>query len=297
MTHNPGRKQPREAGLPQDMRIRLGHALVEYTARKHKIRLLHIKGYAVDPELYPPGRQSSDIDVLVHPAEVETFINLLKAGGWKPMTGFRSGSLFQHAATLWHDLWGYIDVHRVFPGVEVRPAEFFDELWESRKKRVIADVDCTIPSPTHQALIIVLHAGRDPQRGVSDVTHLRSILPTEGWQCVEVEASRFGAKLAFAAATGRLADHQGHPEHDLWAAVSTGGSRMELLIARARAAKTISARIAVVASALHPNHDHLRMALHREPKLQDYLRDLSDRIGDTLSGMWMARKKVPPRED
>lgn len=285
MTHNPGLRQPGQAGLPQDMRIRLGHALVEYTARTHKVRLLHIKGYAVDPGLYPAGRRSSDIDVLVRPADVDTLLDLLMAGGWRPVTGFKSGSLFRHAATLWHDSWGYIDVHRAFPGVGVPPAVFFDELWASRKVRVIADVDCTVPSPRHQALIIVLHAGRDPQRGASDVSHLRSTLPNEGWQCVEAETSRFGAGLAFAAATGRLADHQGHPEHDLWAAVSTGSSRVELLRARARAANCFPRRLGIVMSGLLPNRDHLRMSLRREPNGWDFIQEMSGRVGEVCQAI------------
>jgi hypothetical protein len=288
VTHRPGLRQAGEAGLPQDMRIRLGHALVEYTARKQKIRLLHIKGYAVDAGLYSAGRRSSDIDVLVHPADVDILLGLLGAGGWKPVTGFKSGSLFQHAATLWHDSWGYIDVHRAFPGVDVPPAEFFDELWESRKARVIADVACTVPASQHQALLIVLHAGRDPERGTSDVSHLRSALSLGAWQGVEIEASRFGAGLALAAATGQLVKHQGHPEHDLWAAVSTGSSRIELLQARARAARSFSSRLKVLMSGLLPNRDHLRMALQREPKAWDYFLEVCGRVGEgatTLIGL------------
>jgi hypothetical protein len=290
-------RQAEEARLPQDMRIRLGHALVEYTAHTHKLRLLHIKGYAVDPGLYPAGRRSSDIDVLVHPADVDALIDLLKASGWNRVTGFKSGSLFQHAATLWHDSWGYIDVHRDFPGVGAPPAEFFDELWTCRKSRDIADVSCTVPAAEHQALLVVLHAGRDSTRGASDVSHLQGTLSVEAWQGVQSEANRFAAELAFAAATGRLAEHQAHPEHDVWAAISTGSSRLELLLARARAANTISSRIVVVASALQPNRDHLRMTLHREPKLLDYLRDLSERVRELWSGMWSARKQAPLRDD
>lgn len=283
MTQSPGLRQAGEAGLPQEMRIRLGHALVEHTARKQKIRLLHIKGYAVDPGLYPADRQSSDIDVLVHPADVDSLIGRLKAGGWKPVTGFESGSVFRHAATLWHDSWGYIDVHRAFPGVEIPPAVFFDELWESRKERVIAEEDCSVPAAAHQALLIVLHAGRDPQRGASDVSHMRSVLPLVAWQGLEIEAGRFGAGLAFAAATGRLAEHRCHPEHDVWAAVSAGSSRIELLSARLRAARSVSARLEVVLSGLLPNRDHLRMALRREPEARDYGKELWGRVGEVCA--------------
>lgn len=279
-----------EVALPQDMRIRLGHALLEHIARANGLSLLHIKGYAVDAGLYSDGRQSSDIDVLVDPMDIERLLGVLQTQGWNPVTGFKSGSLFHHAATLWHDSWGYVDVHRAFPGVGVEPTEFFDELWRSRSSRLIAGVDCTIPSSRHQALLIALHAGRDPERGASDVAQLREALPSEAWQRLRDDAVRFKAGLALAAATGGLSEYLEHPDHGVWAAVSTGSTRLQLLRARSRATGSVAGSIGVYASGLFPNRDHLRMALQRDPQFADFVKDIWERTGEFWNGLRSMRR-------
>lgn len=279
-----------KAGLPQGMRLRLGHALIERIARNNDVRLLHIKGYSACDGLYQPGRSSSDIDVLVHPEHVAKLIDAFHARGWTTVTRFTTGSVFQHAMTLWHDTWGYVDLHRSFPGAEIPPEEFFDELWQSRTSRLIADVACTVPDIRHQALLIVLHAARDPQRGPGDVRHLRETLRREDWDALRCQAERYGAGLAFAAATGGLANFEDHPAHDVWAVVSAGGSRIELLQARVRAAVSLRARAKVLLSGIFANRDHLRMALQREPRMTDYVNELSGRFAEVWS-LFTARLK------
>lgn len=260
------------------MRIRLGHALIERVAEKHDVNLLHIKGYSADDGLYQPGRVSSDVDVLIHPEHVSKLVEALQTKGWRTVTRFTTGSVFQHAMTLWHYTWGYVDIHRSFPGVDLPPNEFFEQLWRSRTTQLIAAVECNVPEPHHQALLIVLHAARDPYRGTSDVRHLRETMPQEDWDVLRILAERYGAGLAFAAATGALADFEDHPAHDIWAVVSAGGSRMQLLQARARAARSLRGRAKILLSSVTANRDHLRMALQREPGLMDYAKELSGRF-------------------
>lgn len=265
------------------MRIRLGHALIERVAEQHDVRLLHIKGYSADDGLYQPGRVSSDIDVLIHPEHVSKLVEALQTRGWRTVTRFTTGSVFQHAMTLWHDTWGHVDIHRSFPGVDLPPNEFFEQLWRSRTSQLIAAVECTVPERYHQALLIVLHAARDPYRGASDVGHLRETLLQEDWDVLQIQAKRYGAGLAFAAATGALADFEDHPAHDVWSVVSAGGSRMELLQARARAEPSLRGRAKVLLSSIFANRDHLRMALQREPRLMDYVKELSGRAAEAWS--------------
>lgn len=288
---NPNDHAQEEVGLPQDMRIRLGHALIEHTAQQRGIKLLHIKGYAVDSGLYSPGRRSSDIDVLVHPDHIDEFVDVLLGRGWRTVTRFTSGSIFQHAMTLWHDSWGYADVHRSYPGIEISASDLFEELWRSRTSRLIADIPCTVPATHHQALLIVLHAARDPYRGASDVRYLRETQTPKEWDALKNEAERFGAGLAFAAATGGLDEFSNHPKHDVWAVVSGGGSRMELLAARARAAPSLRSRTTLLLSAAFTNRDHLRMSLQREPRLMDYVKELRGRIMALGSVFKVRRRK------
>lgn len=278
-----GANNQESVGLPHKTRILLAHALVERVADRRGISILHIKGYAADTGLYAPARTSSDVDVLVHPDQVDAFISALHDRGWTTATEFETGSLFRHASTLWHDSWGHLDVHRAFPGVQISPEEFFTDLWACRGTRLIADMPCTIPSPEHQALLIVLHAARDPFRGKTDVQHIRSILDGEQWDQLRGEAKRVGASLALAAATGTLANFEGHPQHDMWDVLSRGGSRTDLLLARFRAARSLRIGVGVLFSALSANKDHLRMRLHREPTAMDYASELLGRVRDLLS--------------
>ncbi|MET3708938.1 hypothetical protein ABIB17_003588 [Arthrobacter sp. UYEF6] len=116
-------------------------------------------------------------------------------------------------------------------------------------------------------------------------------MPAEAWRRLQSDADRFGAGIAAAAATASLAEYEEHPEHDLWAAVSGGSTRMELLQARVRAAASVPGKIRVLTSALLPNRDHLRMALQREPRFADYMSEMSGRVEDVGSGIVTALRK------
>src|SRR6187200_1631590 len=120
--------------VPIDLqaRVRLAHAAVQALAEQHGIDLLHVKGPALDASLSRPDRPSSDADVLVRPAQVEAFTAHLRAHGWRLVTDFASGSAFEHAANYHHGHWGYVDVHRVFPGITLEPDEAFELLWSER---------------------------------------------------------------------------------------------------------------------------------------------------------------------
>lgn len=268
--------------LPLEDRVRLAHALIESTAAGVGADLLHIKGYSTSPGLYAPGRESTDVDVLVRPAHVEAFADALRARGWRTVTTFRTGSVFHHAMTLWHDQWGYVDVHRAFPGIGVPADEFFDRLWEQRATMDIAGWPCLVPSREHQALTIALHAARDPHRGADDVAHLRAALSPAEWETIEALAGAVGAHLSFAAATGHLDEWAAHPEHDVWEVMSRGGTRMELFRARWRAAQGPAERAELLKSLVTVNRDHLRMRLQREPRLADVAGEVLARAADVL---------------
>ena len=65
---------------------------------------------------------------------------------------------------------------------------------------------------------------------------------------------------------------------------------MELLQARARAAVSLRGRVKILLSGVFANRDHLRMALRREPRMMDYVTELSGRFAEVLS-LIMARLK------
>lgn len=273
------------ADLPLSERIQLAHALIEWLSGEAGIDLLHIKGYAANRSLYTPGRSSSDADVLVRPAQAGRLAQTLLAHGWEVTTTFESGSVFRHAMTLWNEKWGHVDIHRSFPGIGLGPDDFFDLLWASHGTSLIAGRQCRVPSPEHQALLIVLHAARDPQRGAADVGSVREAVGPQAWAELEHTARKLGAGVSWAAATGRLDEWQRHPEHDVWEVISRGGSRVELFRARWRASRGVTERFELLRSLVVVNRDHLRMKLLREPRPSDYAEELRSRGLDVLRAL------------
>ncbi|WP_334171063.1 nucleotidyltransferase family protein [Sinomonas sp.] len=273
------------ADLPLSDRIQLAHALVEWLSAEAGIDLLHIKGYAADRGLYARGRASTDVDVLVRPGQADRLADILVAHGWEVTTTFRSGSVFHHAMTLWSRHWGHVDVHRSFPGIGIAPEDFFERLWSGRRHSTIAAWPCRVPALKDQALLIVLHAARDPHRGAADVASVRGALPPEAWAELEDAANALGAGVSWAAATGRLEEWQGHPERAVWEVISRGGSRVELFRARWGASRRLAERWKLVRSLLLINRDHLRMKLLREPRPSDYAEELRSRAADVVGSL------------
>ena len=71
---------------------------------------------------------------------------------------FATGSVFEHAATLWHVHWGYVDVHRAFPGVGV-PAEVTGVGLSYGSTVVLRDVSLDIPEGVIAGLPAVSEGG------------------------------------------------------------------------------------------------------------------------------------------
>ena len=103
----------------------LAHAYFQRLANLHGIDILHIKGYAFNSEIFKPDRHSTDADLLVRPSHVDTFVHILLADGWSIQAHFDTGSVFEHAMTLYHESWGLTDIHRFFPGLGNIPNMFF----------------------------------------------------------------------------------------------------------------------------------------------------------------------------
>ena len=56
----------------------------------------------------------------------------LRARGWRVYSTFVYGSPFGHAQTYLHDAWGYLDLHRWFPGIRAAPEAAFERMWADR---------------------------------------------------------------------------------------------------------------------------------------------------------------------
>lgn len=258
-----------EAGRPAPVaaRVHLAHAVVQKLADDRSIDLLHLKGPAVLPGLRAPGRQSSDVDVLVRPSHLERLVEALESIGFEQRTDFSTGSVFAHAANWWHDDWGWVDVHTHWPGVSTDPEAAFDVFARTSLTLQIAHWDCPVPDRTSQRLILVLHSARS--RGTTDLDHAWLGADADEQADVRRLAAELGAEVALAAGVGELELHRDAPTYLLWRYFTEGGSRFDEWRARLAAAPTVRAKAALATAAMRVNRDHLRMELGRPPTREE----------------------------
>ncbi len=283
------------AHIPVGLRVHLTHAAIQAVADGCGADLLHIKGPAVhpalrpvrdtldeqgDPVAVPVPRLSTDADVLVRPRHVAALMAALAQHGWSTVTTFETGSAFEHAASLWHTALGWVDVHRIFPGITADPDAAFDELWRDRSEALIAHRACPVPSLTAQRLVLLLHAARGGGPLHPDVA-LAWPADDEA-ACDEVRrlATTLRAEVGLAAALGDLDAHADAPDHDLWQHFADGdASRSREWLARWKATRTPAGRLRLLGLAVRVNTDHLAMQLNRRPTRAEVARAYVARLG------------------
>lgn len=258
-----------QVSVPLPVRLRFGHAAVQHLAEQVGVDLLHIKGAAVDPSLRPGNYAGSDVDVLVRPEHVPALDRAMRQHGWRLYSTFEYGSPFGHAQTYIHDAWGFIDLHRYFPGIRLEPERAFDVFWSDRHEIEIAAVGCLVPGVTAQAVLLLLNAARAPRQARPDVSAVWSSASDEQRREIEGLVGRLHAEVAFAAATGTLDRYVDARDYRLWKVASEGGSRSEEWWARIRAAPSVWTGLRVAARAPLVNIDHLAHRLGRTPRRRD----------------------------
>lgn len=259
--------------VPHWARVSFTHAVVQVLADQRGVDVLHIKGPAIDPGLTSATRAGTDADVLVRPSQAAVLVETLRARGWRPYTGFETGSPFQHAVTLKHELWGYADIHRVFPGVTVEPESAFERLWRERATKEIAGVRCPVPSIAGQVMVLVLNAARPGGHGTEDLETAWTPASPELEHEVRALVDELGAEVAFAAATGDLERFRDHRGYDLWRVVSQGGTRIEEWRARVKAAPSRREALRLVLRAPLVNVEHLGNRLGRPPTRREVVEE------------------------
>lgn len=269
---------PGRADVPLQVRTRFGHAAVQRLADEHGVDLLHIKGDALDPTVTSPGRIATDADVLVRPAHLDALLAACAAAGYQSSGRFTTSSPFEHSLTLWHDLWGHLDVHRHYPGIGRSPADAFERLWVERLTTDIAGVSCPAPSLPAQVAILVMHAARNPAGGQAsaDVAHAWHGASRDQRQQVRAWVEEMQAEVAFAVGVGDVDSLPPSAERELWQAVTEGG-RVHEWRARIAAAPDLRSRIVLVLRAPLVNTDHLAHELGHRPSSLDVVRAFVDR--------------------
>lgn len=264
--------------VPLIVRMHLGRAAIQTIAREHGVDLLHIKGDAVDATLRPTSSGGTDIDVLIRPNHVRTMDLRLRAHGWRVYTTFDKGSPFGHAQTYHHDVWGFLDLHRFFPGIRVDASVAFESLWENRTTIEFGGSPCSVPALPAQAAILILNAARMRVGRRRDLLAAWDNATEQDRARVLHEIESLDAHLAFDAAFGDLERHRGEREYRLWRAVSLGGGRLDEWWGRIQAADTTRARLQVILTAPQVNLEHLELELGRRPTKREILRQFLHRL-------------------
>lgn len=262
--------------IPLRVRVLMAHAAIQSIVDTVGVDALHIKGEAIDRSLVARNRHGTDADLLVRPSHIPRLLDAMRAHDWGLQNTFDTGSPFGHAAGMHHDLWGYADVHRLFPGFTIDPEHAFDLLWRDRSTTLLAGVRCAVPSLVGQVTILVLNAARSG-RGPGDLETAWESAAPQRVADVRALVAALGAEVAFAAATGDLDRYRDRRDYDLWRITTRGGTRVEEWMARVKAAPDRRAAIRIALRAPVVNVDHLASQLRRQPTRGDIVRAFVDR--------------------
>jgi hypothetical protein len=145
--------------------VPLAHALVDRVARERQVRVLFIKGPTAVAQDLRASRVSLDVDALVDPARRHLLAERLTELGWVDEHPYTSPTVLpMHSLTHRHRSWPCeLDLHDRFPGFFAEPQVVFERLWERRSTVTVAAREIPCPEPPGQALVLALHALRDPQ--------------------------------------------------------------------------------------------------------------------------------------
>lgn len=248
--------------VPVSVRAEFAHAVIQYLAAEAGLDIFHVKGPALSPDLVAARGGGSDADVWTRPEDAERLIDILLAHGWVKVTGFHA-TAFKHAAAMHHELFGYADIHRYFPGLS---QEAFVRLWPRRVVRDLGGMACACLDPAAERLVLMVHAARSGgnARDLGLAWHSRSDVEREE---VRRLVADLDADVAFAAALGRLEEHRGSPDYGLWRSYSGNESRLDKLFARISAADTWQDKALEVMKDLRPNvsYSEIRQGRHLGP--------------------------------
>ncbi|MEW1954963.1 nucleotidyltransferase family protein [Terrabacter sp. NPDC080008] len=250
--------------VPLEVRIGFAHACIQAIADRNGLDLLHVKGAALDPTLVP-GRSYSDADVLARPRDIRLLLAELQRHGWELINSFAYGSSFEHAATLRHQDFGLLDLHRTYPGAGPTPEVAFETLWRERATTPLGGIPCAVPSRDAQAALLLLHAARagGDAKAAHDVDSVWTSAGGAQRDRILAWVDRLDAHVPFSVITGTLDEHRDDPAYDLWRVAARGGTRLEEWQARVRAARGLRAKLAVVSRSALVNVEHLTIVRGR----------------------------------
>lgn len=267
----------RTLDVPISVRLHFGRAATQKLADRLGVQLLHLKGDAFDVLGEAAARSGTDVDVLLRPDDVSTMHRALIDHGWSLYSTFQNGSPFGHAQTYLHGEWGYLDLHRRFPGIGLDARSAFDHLWRSRTTTEFCGVACAVPARSAQAVIIVLNAARAAGSRSTEVDRMWREASDAERAAVWREVASLQAAVGFDAGLGQVERHRGAREYRLWRAVGGPGSRAEEWWGRILAESTVRGKMRVVAQLPRVNIEHLTHRLGRRPTRSEVVKEFFGR--------------------
>lgn len=144
--------------------MELLYVLTADVARRTGSRALAIKGSVLGQQGLRAPRVSADIDVLLHPDDMEAFATGMEAAGWRRAPETRTAKFLEfHSVNLLNDHWPMgIDAHTYFPGFLAPHADVFDTLWERRSALMAAGRQVPCTDVVGSAAVAALHHLRAP---------------------------------------------------------------------------------------------------------------------------------------
>lgn len=192
--------QANQARLSIPEAVLLGHALVSRVADSRGIRAFFVKGPVTVIQGLRLPRTSGDVDVFVHPGDLEAIVVGLEERGWRKRPVDPDNRTFpKHSVTVDHPEWPCcIDIHFRFPGMEKAPDVCFDVMWANTEYVELAGQQVRVPSKTLGILFLALHSLRSP--------HLPACQQELDFLCEVMQWTSLGPVLLnLAQATGSLA--------------------------------------------------------------------------------------------
>lgn len=272
-------QDPPTMDVPTMARVHLAHAVVQSIADTAGVDLLHLKGPALDPSVRTP-QLSTDADVLVRPGQVTALGEALDAHGWSQRTGFDEGSAWAHGANWHHPQFGYVDVHRSWPGLGVPPTEAFAVLHAGAGVRQIAHHPCAVPGLDAQWLVVLLHAARSATSR-PDLDDARAAFTAASpvlQLAVRALADRLAATVPLRLALGEAVADGEDAEARLWRVHIAGGDRLDEWRARWAAARGPRAKLKVLRAASTVSRGPLAVELGHDPGTWDVARAQRARV-------------------
>ena len=156
--------------LRADEAAPLLHALIARAADDLGVRVLAIKGPVVALQGLRAERTSADVDVLVHPRDLQVLVDGLMSLGWREsVSGSTTPTIMpRHSVNLLNDMWPVgIDLHHYFPGFLADPGDVFDALWDRHVLIPLAGVPIPACDRVGHCAVVALHLLRDAPDGDS----------------------------------------------------------------------------------------------------------------------------------